>query len=239
MRRIIVLSVLTVCILGTVFCYVNKLVELKDILSLFWFIPLTIVALFQDDIKKYLFAPNLRIEFKLEAPYCLKSRITSDVIDNRGHHHMRVSQNTYHFRFRIKNAGKTQAKECECVSERLWTSNTKGEWIEDNTFQNINLNWSNAKSQDGFMNINPNSPAWFCDLVHTEEVGMQSVMHIDYKEPFPNSQLKIIQPNIRYKILVSVYSENTKPVSKTFEIYHSGQWKDKPEEMLDKEVKIA
>ncbi len=239
MRRIIVLGAFIICIIGVVLCFVYKLVELKDILSLFWFIPLTIVALFQDDIKKYLFSPNLKIEFKLEAPYCLKSRITSNVIDVRGHHHIRVSQNTYHFRFRIKNVGKTQAKECECVAEKLWINNSKGEWIEDSTFQNINLNWSNDKSQDGFMDINPNSPAWYCDLVHTEEVGMQSVMHIDYKEPFPNSQLKIIQPNIKYKMLVSVYSENSKPVSKTFAIRHSGQWRDEPEEMFDKEVIIV
>ena len=243
MRKLIFFLVLIVFLVGLFVCLHYKKVELKDFLSLIWFIPLTIFALFQEDFKNYLSAPKLKLEFKLEEPYCLKTQITQ-VLECQARgitpstYERKVVFDAYYFRFRVRNIGKTQARLCECVAERLWINECEGKWEEIKTFQAVNLNWSNAKSQDEFLNINPHSPGWFCDLVHTEQVGSQAVMHIDYKFPFPNSQYKVIKLNVRHKILVTVYSENAKPVSREFEIYHSGQWKAAPEEMFFKEVTI-
>lgn len=208
-------------------------IQSKDLLNLLWIIPLTIVALFQDKIKNELFSPAILVEFQLKEPFCLKTIIRHEVNSSVGHC-FNFNESAYYFRFRIKNKGLNQAKLTECIAESL-SRYKDSAWVKDDTFQPINLNWSNAKSLDEFLNINPKCPGWFCDLAHIAE--NQKKMFIDYKEPYPNSQLNVIEPNIKHRIKVSVYSENAKPVSKEFEIYWSGQWKNNSREMF-KEITI-
>lgn len=234
MKRILFSLVLLIFLIVLIACIFNGWVELKDFLSLIWFIPLTIVALFQEDLKHYLSAPKLKIEFELKEPYCLKTEMHADCKMPHGGSTM-IKWDAYYFRFRIRNMGKSQARLCECVAEKLWFYDQEG-WSEDRTFQAINLNWSNAKSKDEFLNINPNSPGWFCDLIHLEQ-GQGRGMKIDYKMPYPNSQYNEIIPKAKHKILVAVYSENAKPVFKEFEIFWSGDWNDVSEKMF-KEVII-
>jgi len=234
MKKIITLVILIIFIIFLGISFYKKWVELKDFLTLIWFIPLTIAALFQDDIKRFISAPKLEIEFELGPPYCLKTTMKSKVTTPDGRI-QRFKWDAYYFRFRVKNRGGSQAKLCECVAEKLWVYGDGG-WSEDKTFQAVNLNWSNSKTQDEFLNINPNSPGWFCDLVHLENIPGK-MMSIDYRSPFPNSQYAEIVPNIKHKILVVIYSENNKSVSREFEIHWTGEWRDEPNEMFE-QVKI-
>lgn len=219
----------------------------KDLLSYVWIIPITIVALFQDEMKKRLFAPRIELEFKLSGPYCLETKIRARdwrgaVLDERP---------AYYFRFRVKNIGQIQAKLCECVIEELWFDE-RGEFMQDATFQPVNLNWSNGKAQREFMDINPHCPGWFCDLVHVEKDEKEfrpdpydkpqkistTDLVFDFMPPFPNSQYHILRPQIRHRVKIAVYSENASPVKRYFEINWSGAWKENTEEMF-KEFQIA
>lgn len=192
----------------------------KDLLSFLWVFLIAIIAIFQEQFRKELFAPILRLEFNAEPPSCIKVPLT---FENK------IVSYAYKFRFRVKNTGQSQAKLCECVAEELW-SYENSNWVQDKNFQSINLMWSDGKSTDEFLNINPNCPGWHCDLIHQYKNEKELV--IDFKPPIPNSQTSRLKAGIRHKIKVSVYSENAKPVSRTFEVLWSGKWEDEPENMF-------
>jgi len=234
---ILIITVLVVIFLILPFYYlIIGSIEVKDLLGFLWVIPLTIIALFQEQLKKELFAPDLQIDFNLRPPYCLKTQIKRTAVARTKYGvEMGITptliSNAYYFRFCTKNKGQSQARLCECIAENLWEYKVS-KWEKDETFQPINLKWSNEKSQDEFMNINPNYPGGFCDLVHIEEGHTN--LYIDYKQPIPNSQVAKLQPGTKYRIKVSLYSENASAVSKTFEIFWSGKYENKPEEMFKK-----
>lgn len=246
--RSFVLIVLLLFFVIPVTSFLYGALSWKDLLGYIWIIPITIVALFQDQTKRWLFAPKIELEFKLAGPYCLKSKVWKQSSPQSAV----IAMPAYYFRFRIKNSGKTQANLCECVIEELWFKQ-KDQWQQDLTFQPINLNWSNGKAKDEFLNVNPQCPGWFCDLVHVEkghyhevpsdmyqtthEAVIKADLAFDYLQPFPNSQYHVLQPNVKHQVKVAIYSENALPVKHTFEIVWSGTWKDNAEDMF-KEVKI-
>ena len=215
----------------------------KDLLSYVWIIPITIVALFQEEMRKRLFTPKIELEFKLSGPYCLKTKVWVKTSPNSDVHEMPA----YYFRFRVKNTGQMQAKLCECVIEELWLME-KNEWKQDLTFQPINLNWSNGKSRGEFLNVNPQCPGWFCDLVSVEKghyyevenplpgkqrTELRTNLVFGYMQPFPNSQYYILKQNVRHRMRVAIYSENASPVKHIFEINWSGVWNDNVGEMFN------
>lgn len=214
--------------------FINDYITLNNFLNYLWVIPLTIAALFQERIKIFLISPKLKIEFKLDAPYCLKTlhkQTVEKVIPMGGTFHQELaSWDAYYFRFRVKNVGKIQARFCECIIEKLWLCEDN-KWIQDTTFQAINLNWSNAKSEDEFLHINPRFEGWYCDLVHIEKNTFAEGLVFDYKLPCPNSQYRKLKTKINHKVDISVYSENAKPIRSSFLIQWSGNWKDEPEHM--------
>jgi len=233
LRKRVLIALIILIAIGAIFfvyfCYKKGKVQTKDFISLVWFIPLTAVALLQEEIKKFLSEPpELRIEFDLSAPYCVKTEMRNPALPS-------INWGAYYFRFRVRNVGKIQAKLCECVAEKLWIFDGV-DWQEDRTFQGVNLNWSNSKSKDEFLNINPNCPGWFCDLIHLENLNNTGML-IDYKMPYPNSQYNEIIPLTKHKILISVYSENAKPILKIFEIEWTGEWREDAQEMF-REVKL-
>lgn len=209
-------------------------------------IPLGIVAIFQERLKDWLSAPKLEIEFALDEPYCLKTAVTTteDALeeDASGVVHSWKTNKTvmqyaaYYFRFRVKNIGKTQAKNCECVTEKFQEFRGR-RFVIEKTFQSVNLSWSNAKSESEFLNINPNCPGWFCGIGFITEKD-RGIFQIAYKPPFPNSQIIDIPNNgLPYKLRVAVYCENAKPISREFEITWTGNWNHNKDKMF-KEITI-
>jgi hypothetical protein len=199
-------------------------INVEKVFTVVSVLPLAVIALFQDEFKRWWLAPKLGIEFKLQPPYCLKTPTSNGDF-------------AYYFRFRVKNIGMNQARLCECVAEDFWALQDNKTWKKYETFQPINLSWSNAKSKDEFMDINPECPGWFCDLVHIDHWNLQK-LKIDFKQPVPFSQIDGIIPNSKCRIKVSIYSENAKPISKIFEISWSGAWRDRREEMFN-EIAIS
>ena len=139
----------------------------------------------------------------------------------------------YFFRFRVRNCGRTRANNCECVIEAL-EKERDGRWVKDETFQPLNLKWSNLKSSDEFLHINPKVPGWFCDLIHVDNRSKELIFDYIFA---PHSQCLVLDVGVDHSIKVSVYAENAKPITAYFQIKWSGIWKDKPEEMF-KEIRV-
>lgn len=245
--RAIIWTVLLFFLGIPVACCLYGALSLKDLLGYIWIIPVTIVALFQDQMKARLFAPKADMEFNLSGPFCLKT-----VIKKQAAFGLINEEYAYYFRFRVKNLGDTQLKFAECLIEELWRFE-KDEWIKDSNFQHVNLSWSNGKSQNEFLNINPNFRGWFCDLVHLEKGHyyepsnsvyekpvevLKPKLFFDYLPPFPNSQYHEVQSSVRHKVKVAVYSENAAPIVSFFEIFWSGIWQDNINDMF-KEIRIS
>ena len=231
LRRILIVLLIAFGVLPFIFLY-ECWIKPEHLLGYLWAIPLAALALFQEELKKYLFAPELIMEFKLEEPFCLKCPAKvyeppNTIIDTEA----------YYFRFKIKNIGKTQAKNCECFVESL-REFRNGKWEADKTFQPMNLAWSNGRGgKDGLVNINSNSYGVFCDLVHIGHLDIvvrkSPDLILDYGVPVPFSQIKRLSINTRYQLDVVVYAENAELAKSTFEVFFSGKWKDGSKEMFN------
>ena len=183
-------------------------------------------------IKRKWFAPDLKIEFELKPPDCHKTKFGNN-------------EPVYYFRFRVTNSGKSQAKRCEAVIEKLYKEDSAGNY-HPIKYTPINLVW--GSSYGGYVDINPDR-TFHCDLFHIPSANFQSqvLQQGAYVDPVdtPSYPLGIIlcvkaaffsQPNRlppgRYCISVGIFSENNKKISRTFKISWSGNWKNIEEEMF-------
>ncbi len=204
----------------------------KDFVTFWGIIPLGIIAIYQEQFKRWLFAPKLVIEFTHQEPFSIRTELTEVATGI-------FVAFCYYFRFGVYNQGKSQAKLCEAIIETLWEEHPGQGWVKSTTFQPVNLIWSNDKSKIEFLNINPKA-RWFCDIGSISQRG--SVLRFKFEVMFrPNSQPKIIRdglfPEQKCKIKVALYSENAEKVEKCFLIKWSGVWKDNSVEMF-KEIVI-
>jgi hypothetical protein len=228
---ILLLIFVMVCIIA----FLNDRIELRDLLALLSIFPLIGLALFQENIKRFLSSPNLTIIFELKEPICIKC----PAIIKREHGVKEDS--AYYFRFKVRNVGKSRAKNCECYIESL-NIETDNEWITVDNFQPMKLQWSNRADKE-FVDIEANSYGSFCDLVHVCRYDIvernSSDLFIDYGlgVSLPFSQQTRLAANRRYKLNVVIYSENAASEKATFEIYFTGKWQDQPKDMF-KEISI-
>lgn len=190
------------------------------------------VPYFAELIKRKWFAPDLKIEFELKPPDCHKTRFGNN-------------EPVYYFRFRVTNLGKTQAKRCEAVIEKLYKADAAGNY-QPIKYTPINLIWGSSYGE--YVDINPDR-TFHCDLFHIPSVNFQSHMlqqkaYVDPVDmpPYPLGIILCVKaaffsqpnrlPSGRYCIEVGIFSENSKKISRTFQISWSGNWKDTQEEMF-------
>lgn len=232
----LVIILIVFLVLPFIFLYLCW-IKVEHLLGYLWAFPLVVLALFQEELKKYLYAPQLTVNFKLEEPFCLKC--PAEVLEPPN---TIIDTEAYYFRFKINNIGRTQAKNCECFVESL-REFVKGKWEPDKTFQPMNLAWSNGRGEkNGLVDINSNSYGVFCDLVHIGNLDIvirkSSALFLDYGVSVPFSQTRRLSINKRYQLDIAVYSENAALTKTTFEIFFSGEWKDESQDMF-KEISIT
>ncbi len=209
-----------------------------EFLSVVGVIPLSVIALFQEQFKRRWFAPILKLDFKLEAPYCSKTPFYLRWKDSSGVEH-KVATEAYYFRFGVTNKGKSQARLCEVFIADLQEYKEKT-WHGVEYFQQVNLKWDTGKSQDAYMHINPSQIRLLSDIGHIikshndlpESVENTKIFHLDYLYSIGGYQPGFLKPNTKYKFKITVVSENAVAISKTFEFYWNGLWKDSQEEMF-------
>jgi hypothetical protein len=192
-------------------------------------------------------AANLTIEFDEQDPgLCHKTQI---YLEDIGVHP------DFYFRFYIENKGKSMAKHCEIVAEKLWHKNSQEQnYHPYNQFAPMNLNWTGGEK--GIININPKRkvagnighipaedyqnilkklrPLNLIDLIGNEEKNKLRFF-LDLTQSF------FAFPNClahgEYYIQIGLYSENAKDKKLYFEILWTGIWKDDPSAMFE-QIKI-
>lgn len=188
--------------------------------------------------------PVLKINFKLEPPDCHDTLFRLDTkINNK-----EIIFQVYYFRFIVKNVGMSHADSCQVFLERIFKENSAGEMIENKNFTPINLKWSGV-SKTIEKDIYPDKET-YCDLGrihHPAYKYLSAYKNISKEEQELNkfifelaenplySQWDCLIPG-RYNLVVSVYSKNSKKVTKKFSLSWTGIWKDDVTDMFNELV---
>lgn len=173
------------------------------------------------------YTPKLDIEFKDEDPYCRHEKTEKDL-------------QPYYCHFVVVNNGKSQADDCEAVLEKIWDSNGQEEnleWQERKNWIPVNLKWSAEKifKRKCFKTIYPGGRRYFCDIARVDPLkeGARFAFELPWGFISQDTHLSLG----KYKIQISVYSENAAKVTKHFIIDWRGGWKETQEKM-QKRLKI-
>ena len=214
--------------------------QVSDWVLIFSTIFLGTVALFvpylAEIVKRKCFAPYLKVEFELTPPDCHKTRFGNN-------------EPVYYFRYRVTNTGKSQAKRCEAVIEKIYKADAAGN-CQPLKYSPINLIWGSSYGE--YVDINPERK-YYCDLfnIPSKEFQKWRLSEKAYIDPMDTQpfDLGIIldvkaaffsQPNRlppgQYKIVVGLFSENSPKITQSFKISWSGNWKDTEEAMLKEAV---
>jgi hypothetical protein len=225
--------------------------RISDWTLIFTTLFLGAVALFvpylSEILKRKYFAPDLLIEFDQTPPDC---HITRNKF-NDDYGNILSDEPIYYFRFRVINKGKSQARRCEAVVEKLSVADASGKFIPYRRYTSVSLIWGSSYGE--FVDINPER-RFYCDLFNIpvkihQEIYLKKNICVNPPESV-DFDLGIIlnvkaafysQPNRlppgKYKVDVAVYCENSKTVRGSFEITWSGNWKDTEENMF-KEIVV-
>lgn len=205
-----------------------------------------------------MYAPKLEILFELDAPFCHKTEWRFPPDPKTGAR--RGPEPVYYFRLRVKNKeGRLPAKKCEVVLENLWIYNNDIPAIIQN-FSPVNLVWvaglvGGPRLQ--YIDINPGR-GYFCDIGHISSMQYQNDIErysaidapgypsctashlrfmLDLLQVF-NSQSNYLCPGRRYILEIGLHSENADHQRAFFEISWSGNWRDDPGNMFEREIDI-
>ena len=206
---------------------------------------LGIVALWGIPLIDHWRRPKLNIIYHHQTPDCHKTE------DQRGGN----SYPVHIFRFKVINTGKTVAKDCQAVIEKLTEIGGKGHVINPHKgYTPANIIWGSGFYTDT-MDIYPNRP-YYCGLCRVPSAKFQSIYKTEdgYVDPVgAKFSLGLIleiqkgfkffsQPNRlpagNYELTIAIYSSNAAPSKRTFAINWSGKWSEQIE-VMRKEVSIT
>lgn len=192
---------------------------------------LAIVALLtpalSEFVKRELFKPILKINFRLAPPVCHKTTYNLD-----------SQKPVYFFRFEVENIGKTLCRNVENSLENVWIFNSASQPIKVRDFTPINLKWS-LNYTIIQQNINTGKRI-YCNIGHLptkeiQEINRRLINPVGYKGNDLrleldllinlNAQLNCLPPGI-YILEVKTYSENCKTLYNYLQISWSGIWSD-------------
>jgi hypothetical protein len=156
-----------------------------------------------------------------------------------------LEEPVYFFRFQVVNDGKSQARRCEVILEKLWTYDASGKPHALKSFSPVNLRYDERGTR--FVDINPRRRV-FWNIGHVssssyqkrEEAKLFIDIPGDHDEAlrflfdlleYPFSQPNCLVPG-KYGLKVSLYSENAGSQGIYFQIDWSGKWQSAEQEML-------
>jgi hypothetical protein len=183
-------------------------------------------------------APDLTIEFHEDNRSLCHKTIISPNFD------------TYYFRFYVENTGKSIAKHCEIVAEKLWYKLLEEQgYREYNQFAPVNLKWTGGEK--GIIDINPGrkvvgnigyipnkdyqdylrnrDPHPLIDLIGKEkDIKLRFIFELVQSfYALPNCLAQGV-----YFIQIGLYSENAKDKKLYFEIQWNGEWENEEKDMF-------
>jgi len=230
LRNILVILAYLLIIIGTIVLRIQKYITTGEVMSFIGVILLGTIALFQEQFRRWWSAPRLRIDFKLEAPYCSKTPFYAFFEEET------LSTEAYYFRIKVINTGKSSAKLCEVIMTELLVRDGDS-FHEVKYFQKVNLKWDTGKTKDAYITINPSPVGLLCDIGYISKDYESTLFHLEYLYTIGGHQPKVLAPKAKYRFTIGVISENAEFISKSFEFYWNGLWKDAEEEMF-KEIII-
>lgn len=201
-------------------------ISVADLISLLSVIPLVVIALFQEHFKNWFFAPKLKIQFELNPPYCSKTPFYT-FAENK----VTLATEAYYFRIRVVNKGRSSAKLCEVVMAELLVED-EGEFRPVKYSQQVNLKWDTGKTKDAYITLNPSPVGMLCDICYISKAYEPTLFHLEYLYKIGGYQPDSLGSQVRYRFTIGVISENANYITKQFEFYWSGIWKDTEEEMF-------
>jgi hypothetical protein len=194
-------------------------------------IALAALAVYQDRIRAWLDAPVLKLSLSNEPPDCIwvpfRHPLTRQFLSD-----------TIHLRFRVRNEGKTTARNVEVYAERL-EENRNGRWVQRTSFPPMNLVWADVGGIY-FSGISPKMEK-HCDLGHVIDPARRDGIPIPDEQNMalnldanttsftyatvakPFHQGHIVGPG-RYRLTVRLATENAKPTTGVVEVELLGRW---------------
>ncbi len=230
--RNISLLIVFVYLIGVLALGYGKIISVAKLMTFLAVIPLAIIAITQEQIKKWWNAPKLKIDFALGSPFCSKTPFYVFLGKQT-----KIDTQAYYFRVKIVNYGRTSAKLCEVVMTELLVETDEG-WKMLDYFQQVNLRWDTGKTKDAYITLNPSPVGMLCDVGHISKDHMPNLFHFDYLYTIGGYQPTVLGENTKYRFSIAVVSENSKFITKSFEFYWTGKWQDKEEDMF-KEITIT
>lgn len=186
-------------------------------------------------IRRWFNSAKLAIDFSHSPPYCHQTRMDKNVP-------------VYYFRFKVINRGRIQAERCEAVLEKIWEKDSSDKFVEWNQFSPMPLKWSGPKKEQYFT-IQPDREV-FVDIgkvfypkhqiessyfLIKDDQKKLNKFFFEMPSGRPYAQWDCLIPG-KYKIQVSIYSNNAKKITRKFELEWSGVWEDDPPDMLNELV---
>jgi hypothetical protein len=194
---------------------------------------LGVVALFvpylAELLKRKLFKPVLRVNFKLGPPDCHKT-FWSNTPDS--------IKSVYYFRFEVENIGKTTCQNVENSLEKIWRFNSANEPVKIKDFTPVGLKWS-VNYEKPLQSINPERriycnighlPTREFQLAHGNLINLTGYEGDDLRLELDLLTVLNVQPNClppgKYLIQINTYSENYRTLTSYFRISWSGIWNE-------------
>lgn len=181
--------------------------EIREWLIAVGTIGAVLVALFGEAIRRWHKRPRLEIEFENSPPCC--ATVQKELIfDEEGKFTGKVrDRKSYHIRVRVRNIGRSVAKSCKGEFVEIMHKDKKSS-RED--FYPVMLSW--PESPTGYSDINPKESEYLALLTTYEDNDIYQVEAFNKSPRWINLQPK----RDDYYLRVVIYSENAKPVFKTF-----------------------
>lgn len=198
---------------------------------------LGLIGIFQDWLRKKIWKPDLKIEFRLNPPDSHKTMM-------RNSNTNKIVYPTYYLRARIENTGNYQLEDVEAMVTEKTKREPNGQFKRDAEFLPLNLIWTvtheitKSKIQPGLFK--------FIDFGHVEETRFKNLSTFGLSnnsrvvlelctETSPNTGSHIIFPG-EYRIKIIIAANNLKPITKIYSLVITDNWTDNQSEMFEKNI---
>lgn len=224
---------------------------LGNLLVAFFTLLLAVVAVFQQQIHRWLRRPILRISTTNEPPDSHKTALTIRKGDQS------TSYGCYYSLLRVENAGRLRAEQVEVFVSEILREEALGKWVPLKNFLPQRLLWSfermpylaslapgtfahctlghvlHPSGRQEASGEDPNQTNFWGKHVVTEH---ETVFSLDVQ--FRSNNLSYLLIPGKYKLRVLLASSQTKALTAEILVDLSGNWFDEEEEMLKEGVTI-
>jgi hypothetical protein len=199
------------------------------------------VALFKDEVFRYLRRPELRVRIAPTAPDCILS--PGIVWDAKGN--VTWTGITYWLRLWIENVGNRRAEQVQVFVAELYKRDANKKFVALSDFAPMNLRWSNARdwrNPEIFAPGISHKMGKHCDLFSISDPSNprpgEAVKGYEGQcvgtlqlEVFPSNNRHRLTPG-DYILKLMVGAANADPVTTYVELNLNGKWSPDPEEMF-------